>query len=135
MPQQSPDIPLHDIEPLMIVQDYSFYYFLLILSILLALLALVGYLLLRYFRAKKRVNIRLLHKKEIEKLDINDTKAFAYGITKYGYTFKDDSPRHSQMYENLVDRLSAYKYKKGVDSFDEETKSYIAIFREMCNAS
>ena len=54
-------------------------------------------------------------------------------ITKYGATFRYDSPRHGEMYENIVQRLEVFKYKKEVDPIDEETLGYIKLYQEMCD--
>ena len=66
-------------------------------------------------------------------LDLSDAKKAAYAITNYGATFKDDSPRHSEMYANLHNRLEKYKYKKEVEKLDEETLGYFELYKEMCD--
>jgi hypothetical protein len=55
-------------------------------------------------------------------------------ITSLGATFKDDSPRHKEMYENLTNRLEEYKYKKEVESFSGEVLGYIELYKEMIDA-
>ncbi|EDZ61575.1 hypothetical protein SMGD1_2157 [Sulfurimonas gotlandica GD1] len=35
------------------------------------------------------------------------------------------------MYDNLVQRLESYKYKKQVDEFDSEVKGYIEVYKGM----
>ena len=62
---------------------------------------------------------------------MSDTKKSAYAISSYGFTFKDDSQRHSEMYKNLSDRLESYKYKKNVEKFDSETLGYIDLYKGM----
>jgi hypothetical protein len=64
---------------------------------------------------------------------LSDAKRAAYDITFYGSSFKDDSQRHHEMYENLVSRLQKYKYKKEVEPIDEETLGYIELYRGMCD--
>ena len=63
--------------------------------------------------------------------DLKDTKNAAYNVTLYGLTFKDDSPRHAEMYQNLSQRLEAYKYKKSVENFDDEVLAYIDVYKGM----
>ena len=85
----------------------------------------------KYFKNKNRYNERKEHFKIINSLDLSDTKKAAYAISLYGATFKDDGDRQKGMYENLTDRLEAYKYKKQVDSFDKDTLSYIELYKGM----
>ena len=67
----------------------------------------------------------------INNLDLNDSKNSAYAITNYGLTFKNDSDRHAEMYKNITNRLEAYKYKKKVDCFDDETLGFIELYKGM----
>lgn len=131
MKEQSFDIPLHDIKPLVDVQEYSLYYFLAASALALFLVLGVAYLIYRYIKNKKAFNIRRESIKSINSLNMSDTKQSAYGITFYGEIFKDDSPRHSEMYKNLTQRLEPYKYKKVVEDFDKETLGYIELYKEM----
>lgn len=130
---QNFDIPLHDIKPIVDVQEYSLYYFLSISLLVVILLAGILYLLFKWMQKRGAFNIRKEHKKLLNTLDLNDTKKSAYDITYYGATFKDDSPRHLEMYENITSRLEGYKYKKVVDNFDSETLNYMELYKEMCD--
>jgi len=125
------DIPLHDIKPIVDIQEYSLYYFLGISFLLLLLLSGLVYLIYRWVKAKNAFSERKEHFKIIKSLKLNDTKHAAYIITSLGATFKDDSQRHAEMYANLVKRLEAYKYKKEVEKFDSEVKGYIEVYKSM----
>lgn len=124
-------LQLHDIKPLLEVQEYSLYYF--IFAIVFGAIFLFGalFLLWRWYKNRKKVNIRLEHFEEIKKLNLSDTKQSAYALTHYGATFRDDSPRHSEMYKNLTTRLEKYKYKKEVEPFDSEVTGYIELYKGM----
>ena len=111
---QSYDIPLHDIKPIVDVQEYSLYYFLGVSAFVLLLTCGILYLIYLWFKRRNAFNIRKEHLKLLNSLDISDTKNSAYAITMLGATFKDDSPRHQEMYTNITDRLDMYKYKKSV---------------------
>jgi len=128
---QNFDIPLHDIKPIIEVQEYSLYYFigLIVLGAFLFFGAL--FLLYKWYQKRNLFNIRVEHKKLINAIDFKETKKAAYAFTLYGLTFKDDSPRHTEMYRNLTERLDEYKYKKDVDVFDSEVLSYIELYKEM----
>jgi hypothetical protein len=128
---QNYDIPLHDIKPILEVQEYSLYYFTALCIIALVLLFGTAYILYKNFKAKKRFNIRQVHRHLLKNLDLKDTKNAAYCITLYGLTFRNDSPRHTEMYNNVLHRLEAYKYKKSVEAFDEEVLAYIDLYKGM----
>jgi len=126
-------IHLHDIKPLLEIQDYSLYYFLGVSFLVLLLACGIVYLIYRYIKNKNRFNLKKEHLKLLKSVDLSDAKKAAYEITLYGASFKDDSQRHKEMYENLVSRLGEYKYKKDVNPIDEETLGYLELYRGMCD--
>ncbi|WP_294965911.1 hypothetical protein [Sulfurimonas sp.] len=125
------DIPLHDIKPIIDIPEYSFYY--LLAASLFALMIVLGviYLIYKWIKARNAFNIRRENIKIINSLDLSDTKHTAYIITSLGLIFKDDSPRHTEMYNNLVQRLEPYKYKKEVEKFDREVLGFIELYKGM----
>jgi len=128
---QNIDIPIHDIKPLVEIQEYSFYYFLGLVFLGLLVVLALSYLLYKYIQKRNAFNIRKEHFKLLNSLDLKDTKQSAYAITNYGATFKDDGQRQSEMYKNITQRLEVYKYKKMVDSFDDETLGFIEVYKGM----
>jgi len=119
---QSRDIPLHDIKPLIEIQEYSMYYLIALGVVALVLFLALAYLAFHYLRNRNKFNIRKEHIKMLGNIVFSDAKKDAYEITLYGATFMHDSERHLKAYELLVEHLETYKYRKDVDSFDEETK-------------
>jgi uncharacterized membrane protein YcaP (DUF421 family) len=109
---QNYDIPLHDIKPLVEIQEYSMEYLIAINVVLIIIIMAFLYILFKWFQDKKKYNERKEHFKILENLDMNDTKNTAYKLTLYGYTFKDDTPRHQKAYNELFENLQRYKYKK-----------------------
>lgn len=128
---QNYTIPLHDIKPIVDVQEYSLYYLIGISTFVFILTCIIIYLIYKWLQKRKAFSIRKEHLRLINSLDLNDTKSSAYAITTYGYTFKDDSDRHQEMYENITSRLEVYKYKKEVDNFDSEVLGYIELYKGM----
>lgn len=128
------DIPLHDIKPIVEIQEYSLYYLLGAVSVGLIILSLIIYFLYIWYKKRNAFNMRKYHIQLINDVDFSDTKNAAYAISSYGFIFKDDSPRHKDMYENITQRLERYKYKKDVEEFDSETLGYIEVFKEMIDA-
>jgi hypothetical protein len=126
-----PDIKIHDIKPIVDIQEYSFYYFLGISLVALLFVGAIAFLIYKYIKQKNAYNVKKEHLKIINELDFTNTKESAYAITLYGATFKDDSDRHKEMYKNIVDRLEVYKYKKDVEVFDKEILGYIDLYKGM----
>ncbi len=128
---QKYNVEISDIKPLMEVSDHSLLY-LSIVGGFMTLVVLFGlYMLFKFFKERKKHNIRKEAYKNLQNIDLNDPKKAAYAISKYAATFKDDSTRHNSMYLNLVERLGAYKYKKEVEPFSDEVKGYIELYRGM----
>jgi hypothetical protein len=125
------EIPLRDIKPLVEIQEYSLYYFSALA--LLAILFVTGaiYFLVKYVKSKKAFNVRKEHLKLMNAIDFSDAKRDAYDMTLYGATFKNDSPKHLDAYENMLDKLEEYKYKRTVDEVKEEAKLYADLYRGM----
>jgi N-acetyl-anhydromuramyl-L-alanine amidase AmpD len=130
---QEQTLKLHDIKPLVAIDDYSFFYFLIVSIVGIVIIVGAVYLLLKWLKNRKKENIRKKHLKLLQQINLKDTKKAAYMLTKYGATFKDDDQRHQEMYANMLEKLADYKYKKSVKSFDKETISVINLYREMCD--
>ena len=128
---QTNQIPLHDIKPLLEIDDYSLYYFIGIVTIVTIVVLAAAYLLYKYFREKNRFNLRKEHFRILNNIDLRETKKAAYELTEYGATFENDSERHHKTYHDMVENLEKYKYKKSVDDFDSETLRIIELYRGM----
>ena len=131
MQNQTPEILIHDIKPLIEIQEYSLYYFLALLVFGVFVVAVILYFLIKYLKSRNKFNIRKEHYKLLENIDFSDAKRSAYDISFYGLTFRDDSPRHTEMYANLQERLEEYKYKKNVQDMDSEIKGYVNLYKDM----
>jgi len=129
--QEVYDIPLHDIKPLVDIEEYSLYYLIGLNFVLILIIMGLLYLFFRWMKNKKKYNKRKEHSKILKSLDLGDTKNAAYKLTLYGSTFKEDTPRHTKAYEELFESLESYKYKKDVTAFSEETLHFIELYRGM----
>ncbi len=128
MQNQSFDIPLHDIKPLVEVNDNSFILFMSLVIIGAIVITGLAYLLFLFLKRRKKENTRKEAYALLRDVDFKDAKTSAYAITAHGFIFAEDSPRIKEAYENLVNRLAPYKYKKEVESIDAECKSYYEIY-------
>jgi hypothetical protein len=131
MQNKMPEIPLHDIKPLVEIHEYSIYYFWALILLGVLILAGIIYLVVKYFQAKNAFNIRKEHLKLLNQVNFSDAKQSAYDLTFYGATFAYDTPKHHEMYEEMLDKLEAYKYKKDVKKIDDEVKQYVDLYRGM----
>lgn len=129
--QQQYDIPLHDIKPIMEVQEYSLFYFLGLVGLGIIVLFFIIYLLYKWYKKSKAFSLRKEHKQQVQNLDFSDTKNTAYAITNYGVTFKNDSPEHEKTYDELSLLLQEYKYKKSVEKFDDATLALMQKYKGM----
>lgn len=129
------DIQIRDIKPPVEISDWS-EYLLWGLATLLVIALIAGvWFLIRYIRANKKVDKRKLWLEELYKIDWSNPKDTAYRITKYGRLLSEDDERRHRMYEHLLPLLEKYKYRKVVDSADDEVKREFEIFRRVCDES
>lgn len=124
-------IKLKAIKPMIVISDDSVYVAIGLIVLATLIAVAVIYLVLRWYKHKNLANKRRQYLKMMQNIDFTNPKQAAYDITKYGFIFKDDSPRNSEMYENLTQRLQKYKYKKTVEDIDDETKGYFELYEGM----
>ncbi len=131
--KQEYDIPLHDIKPIIEVQEYSLYYLLGLIGLGVLIASGIIYLLYKWYKKSKAFNLRVENKNHIDSLDLKDTKNTAYAMNLYGEIFKNDSPVHEEKYNKLTILLQEYKYKKSVEEFEEEVIILIDEYKGMLN--
>ena len=120
---------LRDIKLLVEIPDYSFYLYILVMIVVTLLAALMLFFLIRKL-SKKRLNQREQILQRLRSLSFDNPKEVAYQMTKYGrYLVKDESS--ARLYEDLVRKLTKYKYKKNVKPFDDELKKEIKLFLQV----
>ena len=125
----SNNIPIHDIKPIMEVEEHSFYMLLGTIGFTLVFVCFLIYFAYYLYKKSKQVSKKKQYKANLESLDLTNTKESAYLLSTYGFIFKDDSSVHTEVYENLNQKLAEYKYKKNVDCFDNETLEYIEKYK------
>ena len=126
------DLPLHDIKPLLPIPDVSLYIFAALIVAALVTAAALGYYLYRKLRTRRRVDPRIRWLERLDRIDYDNPKEAAYLMTRYGRHLAEDQ-RRRQIFDQLLPRLEAYKYKKEVPPIDAETRRYMKLFIEMCH--
>lgn len=126
----STDVPVHDIAPLLEIREYSIYWFMLLIAIIL----LTGLMLAKRLRMKKKskeVDVRSERYESFTRIDINDSKAAAYAICEQGSFFAHDNEETRSTYQILFKRLEPYKYVRRVEAIDEETLALYVTYQNM----
>jgi len=125
---------LRDIKPLLDIPDNSYY----IYWGLITFAILLGVLLL-FFVAKKlwenrKVNLAKGYLEALKKIDWNDTKKSAYQATHYARLLATDE-RRKELFSQLEPMLEKYKYKKEVDTVDQDTKNKFNLYVQVADES
>lgn len=130
----SPMLDLKDIKPLLEIPDNSYYiYWGLIVSALL-LLAIVIFFVLKKYLEIRRANLAKRYLAELNSIDWKDPKSSAYRATQYARLLATDD-RRRELFDQLRPMLDRYKYKKEVDSVDEDTLKQFNLFVQVSNES
>ncbi len=122
------DLKIHDIKPLVEIPDYSLYIFILLVTVVSVIILSLIYFIYKIIR-NKEPSLKKNSLEILKTLDLNDTKTSAYSITYHGRVVAT-APRERKLFEELTSRLEEYKYKKEINSFDEETLHQLEIFME-----
>jgi len=116
------NIPIRDIKPNAEIIDIWWYVFLSggILLVLSILIFTVFYL------KNKKKNYKKTLLKQLKNLPFHDSKTTAYMFTALAKAFVTEN--NIKEYEEIVNSLEIYKYKKEVPPLDEKTKEKIIDF-------
>ena len=128
MKPSSVDIPLHDIKPLVAVEDHSLWVVMGLGSVSVVVIVILLYVLWNYLQRRRRHDRRKLCFKALERVSFSNSKAAAYAISRHGFCFATDSVPLQEAYKNLLAKLEPYKYKKHVEKIDDETIGYYHIY-------
>ncbi len=119
MKSTSIDIPVHDIAPLLEINEYSLVWF--------AVFAIGGLVVsygvrkkMRLNKNTKEVNKRQQHYERLIHIDVTDPKKAAYSITKEASFFARDNESMQGAYRTLFEHLEQYKYIQKAKDIDEE---------------
>ncbi len=122
------DLKIHDIKPLVEIPDYSLYILILLVTIIAIIMLTLVYFIYKIIR-NKEPSIKKQSFKVLKNINLNDTKTSAYAITFHGRILAT-TPREKKLFEELTSVLEKHKYKKEIESFDEETLHQLEIFME-----
>ncbi len=118
----------HDIEPVVEIETISLYLFSSLLFLGTLLLLFLIWLLFKKF--KKRENLREIYLKELQNLNLENSKKSAYRISELGREIIE-SDRELRVFEDLETLLENFKYRKEVEPFSDEVLQKLQIFLEV----
>ena len=132
--QNDINMTIRDIKPLLEIPDNSFYiYWGLIVVSLFLIISIIFFLILNWWRVRK-INLAKGYLEKLKAIDWEDTKSSAYCATHYSRLLATDE-RRQKLFQQLNPMLDKYKYKKKVDSIDDETKKYFNLFVQVTDES
>ncbi len=125
---------LKDIKPLLEIPDNSYMIFLglIIFGILLALGVL--FFAIKKFLEHRKANLAKKYLVKLHAIDWKDAKESAYTATHYARLLATDD-RREELFAQLEVHLEQYKYKKKVESVDEQTLKQFNLFVQVCDES
>lgn len=134
--KQAADITeqLKDIKPLLEIPDNSYYIYWGL--IIFAGVLLLGVLLLvaKKFWDNRKVNLAKGYLEKLKNIDWKDTKKSAYEATHYARLLATDE-RRIKLFGQLEPLLEQYKYKKEVETVDDDTRKHFNLFVQVANES
>lgn len=121
------ELKIHDIKALSTIPDISFYIFVLIILVSICIISALLYLLFKYFKSKNNDKKTLY--KELNNMILKNAKLDAYVITKKGRELINND-REQKLYEELIEELNQYKYKKDVQSMNKQSQEKFRRFMD-----
>ena len=125
---------LRDIKPLLEIPDSSYYiYWGLITFAILLCLGILFFIVKRLWENRK-VNLAKGYLEAIKKIDWKDTKKSAYQATHFARLLATDE-RRKELFSQLESMLEKYKYKKEVESIDQDTRNKFNLYVQVADES
>ncbi|MDD2383224.1 MAG: hypothetical protein PHN18_03450 [Sulfurospirillaceae bacterium] len=117
---------LRGIKSLVQIEDYSLYFFILVISFIAFLMFLFLIYGVKYLRKTKITQERKSAWHYLNHVDFEEAKAAAYGISQCARFFVNEE--NKALFEQLIHALERYKYKLDVPAFKESDKALLAEF-------
>ncbi len=125
---------LRDIKPLLEIPDSSYLLYWSLLGLGVILLLGILFFLLKLWWQRRRRNPAKHYLAMLKSLSWEDSKRDAYQATHYARLLATDE-RREKLFEQLVERLEPYKYRKEVAPIDDETRNHFNLFVQVADES
>jgi len=119
---------IHDIKNLVLIPDNSIFIFSFLIFLGVIIILLIIFFVYKFIKNKK-TNERKTWFKILENIDYNNPKEAAYTITKYSRLLVKGQRDKKLCYE-LIEELEKYKYKKTVESIDDNIKAKLSTLMD-----
>ncbi len=134
MNEQNLTAQLKDIKPLLEIPDNTFYiYWGLIIVGSVLLLGILFFTLKRLWENRK-INLAKGYLEKLKAIDWKNTKQSAYEATHYARLLATDE-RRKELFSQLEPMLEKYKYKKEVDTVDDDTRNAFNLYVQVADES
>ena len=125
---------LRDIKPLLEIPDNSYYIYWGLITFAILLCVLLLFFVAKKLWENRKVNLAKGYLEALKKIDWNDTKKSAYQATHYARLLATDE-RRKELFSQLEPMLEKYKYKKEVDTVDQDTKNKFNLYVQVADES
>ncbi len=125
---------LKDIKPLLEIPDNSYMIFWGLIIFVVLLVLAVLFFAIKKFLEHRRSNLAKKYLAKLHTINWKDAKESAYTATHYARLLASDEQRE-ELFAQLEEHLEQYKYKKEVESVDEQTLKQFNLFVQACDES
>jgi len=125
---------LRDIKPLLEIPDSSYYIYWGIITFVSFLALAVLFFVAKKLWDNRKVNLAKGYVQALKDISWEESKKSAYAATHYARLLATDE-RKKELFSKLEPLLEQYKYKKEVDSLDEETLRHFNLYVQVADES
>lgn len=125
---------LRDIKPLLEIPDSSYYIYWGIITFVSFLALAVLFFVAKKLWDNRKVNLAKGYVQALKDISWEESKKSAYAATHYARLLATDE-RKKELFSQLEPLLEQYKYKKEVDSLDEETLRHFNLYVQVADES
>ena len=134
--QHVPQMQLRDIKPPVPIDDLSIYLYWGVVIAGVIATALILFFLIRFLLSLRRINQRKIYLDALKNIDWHDPKKSAYEATHLGRLIVEGDQEHlGELYQQMVQELETYKYKKVVEPIRPEARAQFDLFVKVCDES
>lgn len=125
---------LRDIKPLLEIPDSSYYIYWGLIDFTILLVAAILFFVAKKLWDHRKINLAKGYLEAIKKIDWKETKKSAYEATHYARLLATDE-RRKELFSQLEPLLEQYKYKKEVQSVDQDTLNKFNLYVQVADES
>jgi hypothetical protein len=123
---------LRDIKPLLEIPDSSYYIYWGLIIFITFLLISILFFVIKKFWDNRKVNLAKGYLAHLKSIDWKDTKKAAYEATHYARLLATDEKK-KELFAQLEPMLEQYKYKKEVETVDEDTLNRFNLYVQVAD--